>query len=281
MKESRRDFMKLAGAAAVVTCLPFPAVSSSAKERGPAGASSLFDFGIASYTFRAFPLDKVLEMSQRLGVNKLTLKEMHLPLKSTEAEISAAREKINAAGLELDSVGVIYMKTGDEVKQAFAYAKAAGARMIVGAPEAELIGEAERCARETDIILAIHNHGPTDKRYPTPESAYRLVEKMDKRMGLCIDVGHTQRYGLDPSAETERFIDRVYDIHIKDVDKAEAAGKTVEIGRGVIDIPKYLKMLVRLKYAHTLHLEFEKDQNDPLPGTSESFGYLRGVATTL
>ncbi len=281
MKESRRDFMKMAGAAAVASCLPFSAVRSGAELQKPAAPPLPFDIGLASYTFRAFTLEEVLGMSKRLGVKKLTLKEMHLPLKSTEAEIVAAREKINAAGLELDSVGVIYMKTEDEIKQAFTYAKAAGAKMIVGAPEAALIGIADRFVRETDIILAIHNHGPTDKRYPTPESAYRLIEKLDKRMGLCIDVGHTQRHGLDPSVETERFIDRVYDIHIKDVDMAEAAGKTVEIGRGVIDIPKLMKMLVRLKYAHTLHLEFEKDQTDPLPGTSESLGYVRGVVTTL
>ncbi len=281
MKESRRDFMKMAGAAAAASCLPFSAASSHTDGEKPAGAPPPFDIGIASYTFRAFTLDDVLGMANRLGVKKLTLKDMHLPLKSTEQEIAAAREKINAAGLELDSVGVIYMKTEDEVRQAFQYAKAAGATMIVGAPEAPLLGIAERFVRETDIMLAIHNHGPTDKRYPTPESAYRLIEKLDKRMGLCIDVGHTQRHGLDPSVETERFIDRVYDIHIKDVDKAEAAGKTVEIGRGVIDIPRLLKTLARLKYARTLHLEFEKDQNDPLAGTSESLGYLRGVAATI
>ena len=57
-------------------------------------------------------------------------------------------------------------------------------------------------------------------------------------MGLCIDVGHTQRLGLDPAHEVERFSDRLLDIHMKDVSSADAGGKEVEIGRGVIDIPK-------------------------------------------
>ena len=153
--------------------------------------------------------------------------------------------------------------------------------MMVGVPDAPLLSIAERYVKETDIMLAIHNHGPTDLRYPTPESAYAAIAKMDKRMGLCIDVGHTQRHGLDPSIEVERFFDRLFDVHIKDVDLAEAKGTTVEMGRGVIDIPKLFKTLIRLNYSRTLHFEFEKDQKDPLPGVAESVGYARGVLAAL
>lgn len=133
----------------------------------------------------------------------------------------------------------------------------------------------------TDIALAIHNHGPTDQRFPSPESAYSLIKNMDKRMGLCIDVGHTQRLGLDPASEVERFFDRLLDVHIKDVSSADAKGSTVEIGRGVIDIPKLLRTLAKLKYTGTLHFEHEKDQKDSLPGVAESVGYVRGVLATI
>ena len=100
-------------------------------------------------------------------------------------------------------------------------------------------------------------------------------------MGLCIDVGHTQRLGLDPAGEIERFFDRLLDVHVKDVSSADAKGSTVEVGRGVIDIPKMLKTLVKLGYSRTIHFEHEKDQNDPLPGVSESIGYVHGVLATL
>jgi inosose dehydratase len=100
-------------------------------------------------------------------------------------------------------------------------------------------------------------------------------------MGLCIDVGHTQRLGLDPSSEVERFFDRLLDVHIKDVSSADAKGSTVEIGRGVIDTPKLLRTLAKLKYSATVHFEHEKDQKDPLPGAAESVGYVRGVLVAL
>jgi sugar phosphate isomerase/epimerase len=188
---------------------------------------------------------------------------------------------MKSAGVTMSSCGVVYMKTEAEVERAFAYAKAAGLKMMVGAPDQSVLGTAESAVKATDIALAIHNHGPTDDRFPSPESAYRLISKMDKRMGLCIDVGHTQRLGLDPAGEVERFFDRLLDIHIKDVSAADAKGTTVEIGRGVIDIPKLLRTLIRLKYTRTLHIEHEKDENDPLPGVAESAGYLRGVLDAL
>ncbi|MBP1657948.1 MAG: sugar phosphate isomerase/epimerase, partial [Bacteroidetes bacterium] len=223
---SRRDFLKTAGiAVAGAAVFAEPVVAKST----PLPASSYpFDLGIASYTFRAFSLDQTIAMTRRLGLTHMTLKDMHLPLTATPGQIAEARKKITDAGLTLASCGVVYMKTEDELKKGFAYAQAVGIRMLVGVPDKSLLSLAERLVRETDIILAIHNHGPTDERFPSPESAYVLLKDMDRRMGLCVDVGHTRRLGLDPAGEIERFADRVFDVHVKDVTSADAKGTTVE-----------------------------------------------------
>jgi sugar phosphate isomerase/epimerase len=173
------------------------------------------------------------------------------------------------------------MMNAEELRRGFAYAQRAGLTLLVGAPDASLLPLAEQCVKETGIALAIHNHGPTDTRYPSPESAYTLIKTMDPRMGLCLDMGHTMRLGLDPVHEAERFADRLLDVHIKDVTAANAGGTTVEIGRGVIDIPGFLATMKRLRYRGTLHFEFEKDERDPLPGLAESIGYVRGVLAAL
>ena len=277
---SRRDILLMTGLAAAGT-LPLTTAFAHRPEQGAEKTGLPFSLGIASYTFRSFTLDHAIQMTKRLGLTRLTLKDMHLPLTSSEVEIAAALGKIRSAGLELASCGVVYMNTEEEIRRAFVYAKAAGLKMLVGVPDTALLGVAERYVKETDIALAIHNHGPTDKRFPSPESAYRPIANMDKRMGLCLDIGHTRRLGLDPAVEAERFFDRLLDIHIKDVSAATAEGTTVEIGRGVIDIPAFLATLKRLKYSRTLHFEFEKDKDDPLPGVAESVGYVRGVMATL
>jgi sugar phosphate isomerase/epimerase len=278
---SLRHFLQLLGAGALAGSLPHAAVLSQQKEPTAGKSAVPFHLGIASYSFRAFTLDQVIEMTRRLGIDRLTLKDMHLPLTNPEAEIKRALDKIRSAGLKLTSCGVVYMNTEEEIHRAFAYARAAELDMMVGVPHKTLLGIAENEVKATGIALAIHNHGPTDERYPSPESAYRLIEKMDKRMGLCIDVGHTQRLGLDPAVEAERFFDRLLDVHIKDVTSSDAGGRTVEMGRGVVDIPKLLVALRRLGYARTLHIEFEKDEKDPLPGVAESVGYLRGVLSSM
>ena len=278
---SRRTFLKLAGLTTMAGQIPLSNVFASSIPCEPGKDTVPFSLGMASYTFRSFSFDQTLEMTKRLGLTKLTLKDMHLPMNISEEEMRTVREKMKAAGVELSSCGVVYMKTEEEVHKGFAYAKLAGIRMMVGVPDKSLMDVAERMVKETDISLAIHNHGPTDNRFPSPESAYTLIAGMDKRMGLCIDVGHTQRLGLDPAAEVERFADRLLDVHIKDVSSADAKGSTVEIGRGVIDTPKLLKTLMKLKYSGTLHFEHEKDQKDPLPGVAESIGYVRGVLATM
>ncbi len=280
MNGSRRNFMQLAGLAAAATAFPLSRLSANAAT-APKAKDILFDFGIASYTLRAFTLDETIAMTQRLGVKKLTLKDMHLPMSLAPAEIAAGAAKVKAAGLELSSLGVIYMKTEDDVRKGFDYARAAGVKLIIGAPSPELLGLTERIAKETDISIAIHNHGPDGQVYPRPTDAYRLISSMDKRMGLCVDIGHTQRMDTDPSDEIARCFDRVLDIHIKDVSASAKEGKTVEIGRGVIGIPKLMRRLIALGYAGSLHYEYEKDQKDPLPGLAESIGYVRGVVAAL
>ncbi len=279
---SRRGFLRSLGASMLAgTLLPSSSVLAKGKSHLAGDASSPLHLGIASYSFRAFTLDQVIEMALRLGISRLTLKDMHLPLTSSADEIKPVLEKLRSAGLTLTSCGVVYMKSEEEVRRAFAYARAAEIDMLVGVPHASLLANAEQQVKETGIALAIHNHGPNDDRYPSPESAYRLIEGMDKRMGLCIDVGHTQRLGLDPAAEAGRFFDRLLDVHIKDVTSSDANGSTVEIGRGVVNIPGLMAALRRLKYRRTLHIEFEKDEKDPLPGIAESAGYLRGIADQM
>jgi hypothetical protein len=145
----------------------------------------------------------------------------------------------------------------------------------------EMIPLVEEKIKHYDIKVAIHNHGPGDDLYPTPQSAYDRIRGLDPRFGLCVDVGHTQRSGVDPAASIRKLADRVLDVHIKDVTAATAEGRTVEIGRGVIDIPAVCRTLLEIGFSGAVSFEFEKDGKDPLPGVAESVGYVRGVLAAL
>jgi inosose dehydratase len=280
---NRRRFLQVAGAGVVACATRLRGSSAKAASApAPGGAASVpFQLGMASYTLRSFTTDQAIEMTKRLGLTRICFKDFHLEMDATNAEIADTVAKVKAAGLDLYAGGVIYMKTEAQVDRAFEYAKAAGFRLIVGVPNYELLAYTEKKVRDYDMPVAIHNHGPDNPLYPTPQSAYERIASLDKRLGLCMDIGHTQRSGIDPSESAEKYLDRLLDVHVKDVSASTKEGKTVEIGRGVIDIPKFLRTLKRIGYAGTLALEYEKDDKDPMPGSAESIGYLRGALATM
>jgi sugar phosphate isomerase/epimerase len=86
-----------------------------------------------------------------------------------------------------------------------------------------------------------------------------------------------QRIKENPVAMIEKYKDRLYDMHMKDVNKDTGDGVPVEIGRGIIDIPGVIQALNKIKYNGTVAFEYEKDGDDPLAGLAESVGYVRGV----
>jgi inosose dehydratase len=259
------------GQEAPVTGLP--------QEKTP--AKQTFDLALASYSLRKFPLDQAISMTARLGLKHICLKDAHLPLSSTPEQIAEVAGKVKAAGIELYACGGVSMHKAADVSRAFKYAKAAGMRIIVAMPSFDVLPLLDEKVKQYDVCVAIHNHGPGDKYFPLPETAYEKIKGFDRRVGLCIDIGHTVRAGGDPSRDAERFADRLLDVHIKDVSAAKAKGCTIEAGHGVIDLPRFLRTVKKIGYAGNLSFEFEKDGNDPLPGLAESVGYVRGVLAVI
>lgn len=283
MTYSRKKFLHQMGAGALglsLSACGAPASEAEAKKADSPPAHPI-TLGLASYTFREFSLDETIAMTLRVGLKHICLKSMHLPLESTQAEIEAAAAKVRDAGLDLYGAGVIYMKTAESVDQAFAYAKHAGMRVIVGVPNHELLPQVEQRVKETGIILAIHNHGPGDDLYRSPDHVWEKIKDLDPRIGLCIDIGHVVRIQEDPIEKIEKYAERLYDMHFKDVDIAEAEGSSQEVGRGIIDIPGVIKVLQKVRYTGIMGLEYEKAGKDPLPGVAESVGYARGVLRML
>ncbi|MDD2380631.1 MAG: TIM barrel protein [Mariniphaga sp.] len=275
---NRRNFLKITGIGMAASALPgLVNASTGQAEAKSKRRKNNIQLGVASYTLRKFSTEDALDMTLRCGVNRITFKDMHLPLDSSQDEIRRVVDLCKKKGVTLYGAGVVYMKTKEDVDRAFEYAKTAGMEMIIGVPNHELLDYVEEKVKQYDIKLAIHNHGPGDKLYPSAESAYILIKNRDKRMGLCIDIGHTKRINRDPEQDVKDFFDRVLDIHIKDVTAASAEGKTCIIGRGVIDFPSFIKNVLKKGYKGTLALEYEDEADDPLPGMMESFGYTKGI----
>jgi sugar phosphate isomerase/epimerase len=275
---NRRNFLRNSGLGiAAAASLPLLGKASVATVESPVAEAMDFPIGFAGFSFVRFDLDKSIAMMKRMGVTNLSVKEFHLPLNSSQETIDAVKKKLTDAGINMYTVGVVYMKSKEAVDQAFDYARKCGVNMIVGVPNPELLAYTEEKVKATNIKMAIHNHGPEDKLYPSPKDVYDRIKDMDPRMGLCIDIGHTFRAGVLPEKAVVEYKDRLFDLHIKDVTAMAKDAKVIEIGRGAINFPAFVKALRKIKYTGICSVEYEKDMNDPLAGMAESVGYFRGI----
>lgn len=237
-----------------------------------------FKVGIASYTFRKFNVDDTIKAMQRLNLRYISIKDFHLPLKSTTAERKAVIQKFTDAGITPLSCGNITMQNDEkDIRLAFDYAKDCGLSTIVCSPHPDSMPLLDKMVKEYNIKLAIHNHGPEDGRFPSPYDAYKAVQGFDNRIGLCIDVGHTARAKVNPADAILKCKDRLYDLHFKDISSTEPNGKTIEAGRGVLDLPSVLRSLQKIDYPYLVSVEFEEHEADPLPSVAETIGYAKGV----
>mgnify|MGYP003758251429 FL=1 len=236
-----------------------------------------FKIGMAGYTFVKFDLDKTLETMERADVHYLCIKDFHLPLNSTDEQIAAFHEKLKSKGVTGYAVGPIYMKTKGAVDTAFEYAKRVGVKMIVGVPNHELLPYVNQKVKEYDMKYAIHMHGPDIALYPDADDVWQHIKNLDSRIGMCLDIGHDTRNGKDPVKDLEKYHKRIYDMHLKDVTGNTKLGYSVEVGRGIIDFPAFVKMLRKTGYSGMVSLEHERNMDNPFMGIAESIGYIRGV----
>jgi sugar phosphate isomerase/epimerase len=279
MKEiSRRTFLQ---SSALVAAFGAAGVSPAAAEAVPASdRPSPIKLGLASYTFRDFTRAQLIGFMKELHVSDLNCKDVkdHLPM-DPAAEAQALAD-YKAAGIKLHAAGAIYFPKNDEqdIRSKFEYCKRAGIGVIVaGDPTPESLKWIERFVKEYDIRIAIHNHGPEDKFFPSPFDVLKVVKDMDPRIGLCIDVGHAARANANLVEAIHATGSRLYDMHVKDLTSFSSKESQVPVGEGILPFREMFQTLIEINYQGFVDLEYEIHADDPMPGVIESFAYMRGV----
>jgi len=276
---SRRDFVRasvLAGAACAVP----GSVYLSATKSLTTEETLPIRLGVASYTFRNFSRAQTIAFMKQLNVFALNVKDVkdHLPMDPQQEAATLA--DYAAAGIQLHAAGAIYFPKDEDadIRSKFEYCKRAGIGVIVaGDPALETLPRIEKFVKEYDIRVAIHNHGPEDKLWPSPLDVLKAVKNLDPRIGCCIDVGHTLRAGTDVVQAIRAAGPRLLNIHMKDLTSAESKESQVAIGEGIMPVRKMFEALIETKYKGFVDLEYEIHPDDPMPGVIESVAYMRGV----
>ncbi|MBM3177095.1 MAG: sugar phosphate isomerase/epimerase [Bacteroidetes bacterium] len=274
----RRAFITTAALSAIASSR----IQLSAKDTPAYNQNFQFNLGIAGYSFAYYKdqPDEAIRILKETGVRRITLKDFHLPMNCTEDACKTIIAKFAKEGIEVYGLGVIYMKTKEEVRNAFQYAAKAGVGMIVGSPVPEVLEVVEEEVKNRNIRIAIHNHGPEDKVYPDIDTIHEKIANRDRRIGICLDIGHSFRCNHQPAIMLERFHKRVIDMHIKDVTIQKPDGKSTIPGRGIIDLKGFFSTVKRVGYTGMCSLEYEVPGR-PDTGIGESIGYLRALTNTL
>jgi sugar phosphate isomerase/epimerase len=259
-----------------------------------ASAEVPYKLGIAGFTFTRDSLDKSLQIMKSIDCHYLCIKDKHCDYrKGAAAPIAEFKQKCAKAGVQCVAAGPLYFDNEPAARKFFEFAKAYGIKTVTVVPfsnkknakgkmkkceSEESLDILEKLVKEFDINAGIHNHGPDmPELYPTAEAIWARVKNRDRRIGMCLDVGHQRRAGKDPVAAIKQYASRIYDIHLKNI-KIDAKRNIAKEGpRGQLDIPAILQALADVGYTGACHIEYEKDFGRNAMGLAESVGYYRGV----
>jgi sugar phosphate isomerase/epimerase len=276
---SRRSFLQSSTLAAASAAL-VSATPAHAQVLPASGKPSPIRLGLASYTFRNFTRAQLIGFMKQLNLADLNCKDVkdHLPMDpALEAQALA---DYAAAGIKLHAAGTIYFPKDDDndIRSKFEYCKRAGINVIVaGDPTPESLKWIEKFVKEYDIRIAIHNHGPEDKFFPSPFDVLKVVKDMDPRIGLCIDVGHAARANANLVEAIHATGSHLYDMHVKDLTSFASRESQVPVGEGILPFREMFEALIKIDYKGFVDLEYEIHADDPMPGVIESFAFMRGV----
>ncbi len=277
---SRRDFVRSSALIAAGATITPTVLVAQPNERPANDEGAAIRLGLASYTFRNFTRAQLIGFMQQVHVFALNAKDVkdHLPMDPQQE--AAALADYAAVGIKIHAIGAVYFEKNDDadIRSKFEYCKRAGINVIVaGDPTPENLPRIEKFAKEYDIRIAIHNHGPEDKLWHSPLDVLKAVRNMDPRIGCCIDVGHAVRAGTDVVQAIHEVGPRLFNIHMKDLTNFESKESQVAVGEGIIDIRQIFGALIATKYGGFVDLEYEIHPDDPMPGVIASFAYMRGV----
>ena len=212
----------------------------------------------------------------------MTFKDVHVPRTDPPETTRALRAKIEAAGITIMGGGTITIPNNPaQIKKEFEYAKNAGFPLIFTDPDPAALDTIEQMAKSYDIKAVIHNHGPENKNWPRPQDAYNAIKSRDKRLGLCIDIGHTLRTGTDPVAACRECRDRLYDMHVKDLAVDDRQGQPGRGRPGRDRFPGAVQDLDRDRLSGAGRPRVQDQRKNPLPGMIESMAYMRGVLAAV
>ena len=159
-----------------------------------------------AYTFNRFTFIEAIDKIKAAGINYIEMFPGQnigggIEGKTTFSMDNKTREKllevIKLKGMKLINFGVINAKTQEEWVKIFDFAKDMGISTIICEADSTQLNFIEPMCEKYQINIALHNH-PKPSIYWNPDFTMAQIAKRNKYIGVCTDLGHWLRSGLNP-----------------------------------------------------------------------------------
>lgn len=249
------------------------------------GTSPKWMIASQAYTFKEFTLSEALEKMESLDIKFVELYPGQLmgPADKRTTNFTMDAQQIDDLkallkkhDIEVISYGVISPKKKEEWQALFAFAKTMGIKTIVSEPLQSQLELVDGLCQKYNIRVAIHNH-PIPSPYWDPAIVLDALKGRSKYMGACPDLGHWTRSGLDATTCLKMLQGRIFEIHMKDVNKTDKSGHAVVWGEGVIDWQRVAAELKRQNFSGMFVIEHEYNWTDPMPDLKKNLAFFETI----
>src|SRR5690606_14826125 len=167
-------------------------------------------------------------------------------------------------GMEMKSMYVGKAENEEAWKYYFNIAQAFGMEYLVSEPPTDQLDMLDSLANIYQVKIAIHEHAKGKSIYWHPDSVLAAMEGRPN-IGVCADLGHWVRSGLDPVECLKKLENHILGVHLKDADEfGKIDAGFVTVGTGVIDFPAIIAELKRQNFEGIVDVECEHHTDDNL-----------------
>jgi sugar phosphate isomerase/epimerase len=258
-----KTLMSFSKTSILVLCL---LVLSCAGDPGKKAADELgWEVGFQAYTFNKFTFAQALEKGDSIGLKSVEAypgQEIGSGIEGTThfSMDQETRDKLKTLldekGMTLNAYGVAGAADEEGWNQLFGFAKDMGIGVITSEPRADQLDLVCRLSDEYGIKVAIHNH-PAPSHYWHPDSVLKALDGRTANLGVCADIGHWVRSGLDPVECLRKLEGRILILHFKDLNEKSPEAHDVPWGEGVVNVPAVLSELKRQGFKGLFDVEYE------------------------
>ncbi len=242
-------------------------------------------FGVAMWTFHTVSFIEGLSKADSAGLsyvepNTFTktgpdFKDSAI-LQLSPSGVEKLKTMIAGKGLKIETIYVVGDTTIQSWKKQFDIAKQLGVKYVTGEPPIAMWDGIDSLAGAAGIKMAIHEHWKGMSHYWNPDTVL-LAMKNHPNFGVCADLGHWPKSGIDPVEAIKKLSGHILVVHLKDIAAAnDPKLLDVPVGTGIVNFPAVFEELKKQNFNGYIYIERDAtDLPSNLPSVIATVKYYK------